>query len=89
LGTVAMVWVGGGILLHATHDFGWHGPSDVVAAIGGAAAAAVPALGGALRWTVEMLASAALGLVVGALLIPVVQAAGRLVRRLRGRPAAA
>jgi predicted DNA repair protein MutK len=29
VGTVAMLWVGGQILLHGLHEFGWHAPEDL------------------------------------------------------------
>ena len=30
IGTIAMLWVGGGILVHGTHDIGFHGLYDLV-----------------------------------------------------------
>jgi predicted DNA repair protein MutK len=65
VGVVAMLWVGGHILLVGTDDLGWHGPYALVHA----AEEAVPAVGGVLTWLVNTLASAVIGLVVGAVVV--------------------
>lgn len=67
IGTAAMLWVGGGILLHGLEHY--HAP--VIPELAHALAAPaheVPHVGGALAWLVAALVSAALGLVVGSLL---------------------
>ena len=73
IGIVAMLWVGGHILLVGVDELGWHTLYDWVhhaeEAVGG----------GALGWIVNTLASAVIGLVVGALVVVVVT----LVKRLR------
>jgi len=83
VGTAAMLWVGGHILLVGTHDLGWDGLYDPVHHLEEAAHDAAGALGGVAGWSVETAASAVLGLVVGGLLVPVVGS----VRRRRGAPA--
>ncbi len=80
VGTVAMLWVGGSILVHGTHDLGWHLVYDV---INGAAAAVGD--GGFANWAVTVGLDGLIGLAVGLLLIPVV---GRVVDRLTGDTAA-
>jgi len=80
IGTVAMLWVGGSILVHGTHDLGWHLVYDV---INGAAAAVGD--GGFANWAVTAGLDGLIGLAVGLLLIPVV---GRVVDRLTGDTAA-
>ncbi|TCZ60905.1 DUF808 domain-containing protein [Roseicella aquatilis] len=72
VGTVAMLWVGGGILLHGLEGFGVAAPSHALHHLAEAAGHAVPAVGGAVEWLVTALGSALAGLVVGAALIPVV-----------------
>jgi len=67
VGVVAMLWVGGHILLVGTDELGWHSPYALVHA----AEEAVPAVGGVLTWLVNTLASAVIGLVVGALVVVV------------------
>ncbi|MGP4057113.1 DUF808 domain-containing protein [Mycobacterium sp. 4D054] len=70
IGTVAMLWVGGHILLIGTDELGWHGPyslvhhaEEYVHHVGG--------VGAALAWLVNTAASAVIGLVVGALVVAV------------------
>ncbi|MGY1746376.1 DUF808 domain-containing protein [Blastococcus sp. SYSU D00695] len=85
IGTAAMLWVGGHILLVGTHDLGWHALYDVVHHLEEAAHDATGALGGVVGWLANTLASAVVGLVVGAVVVAVVLLVQRL--RHRGRPA--
>jgi predicted DNA repair protein MutK len=66
VGTAAMLWVGGGILLHSLEHY--HAPviPDLAHALA-APARQAPGVGGLLAWGVTALVSAALGLVVGGL----------------------
>lgn len=68
IGMVAMLWVGGGILLHGAEVLGWHAPADaahhLAHVLGGGMAAA--------EWVAGALISAALGLLVGLGLVPLV-----------------
>ena len=86
VGTAAMLWVGGHILLVGTDDLGWHGLYDVVHHLEEAAHDATGALGGVVGWLVNTFASALLGLVVGALLVAVMTV---VHRRRAGTGAAA
>jgi len=65
IGTVAMLWVGGGIIVHGTHEVGFHAIYDVVHGAEGAVAAATGALGGVLGWVTYAALSAVVGLVLG------------------------
>jgi len=69
VGTAAMLWVGGGILLHGAHELGWHAPADAVHGLEHAATLAVKSPGGFLGWIVRAAASAVLGMAVGAVLV--------------------
>lgn len=71
VGTAAMLWVGGHILLAGAHELGWHGPYDVVGDLEHEVHD-VAAIGGVLGWLVDTLASAAVGLAVGAALVGIV-----------------
>ncbi len=71
IGTVAMLWVGGHILLQGTDTLGWHPPYALVHHAEELAAHAVPAIGGLLGWLVNTAASAVVGLVVGALVVAI------------------
>jgi uncharacterized protein len=69
IGTAAMLWVGGHILLVGTDELGLHVLYDVVHHWEEAAGEATGALGGVVAWLVNTAASAVLGLAVGALLV--------------------
>ena len=65
IGTAAMIWVGGGILLHGAEELGLAAPAHLVHDASEAAAHLVPAIGGALAWIVTALASGIIGLLIG------------------------
>ncbi|WP_018602557.1 DUF808 domain-containing protein [Mycobacterium sp. 155] len=75
IGTIAMLWVGGHILLAGTNTLGWHGPYGLVHhaeefvrhALSNAAG-----LGGLAAWLVNTTVSAVIGLVVGAIVVAIV-----------------
>jgi uncharacterized protein len=71
VGTAAMLWVGGHILLVGTDELGLHVIYDAVHHLEEAAHEATGALGGVVGWLVNTLASALLGLVVGAVVVTV------------------
>ena len=71
IGTVAMLWVGGHILLVGTDTLGWHAPYGLVHH-GEEYVHDVEAVGGVLAWLVNTAASAVIGLVVGAVVVAVV-----------------
>ncbi|MBR1284831.1 DUF808 domain-containing protein [Bradyrhizobium sp. AUGA SZCCT0177] len=72
VGTAAMIWVGGGIILHGIEAYGPPSIGHAVHAATDAAAHALPAVGGLLKWIVEAAISGVIGLVVGAASIPVI-----------------
>ena len=71
VGTVAMLWVGGHIILVGTDELGLHAIYDVVHHLEEAAHDATGALGGVVGWIVNTIGSALLGLVVGAVIVVV------------------
>ncbi|MFC7475249.1 DUF808 domain-containing protein [Dankookia sp. GCM10030260] len=90
VGTAAMLWVGGGILLHGLEEYGITAPGHLLHEAAAVAGQVVPAVGGAVAWLVGALASAVVGLVVGGALIPVVEyLVAPLARRLRPAKGAA
>ena len=69
VGTAAMLWVGGHILLTSLDELGWHAPYELVHHWEEAVHEAVAGVGAALGWLVNTLASAVVGLVVGAVAV--------------------
>jgi predicted DNA repair protein MutK len=64
IGTIAMLWVGGHIMLQGAYDLGWHLPYDLVHAAE-TPFSGIPVVGGFLVWLVNTLCSAILGLAWG------------------------
>ena len=83
VGTLAMLWVGGQIIVHGLHVLGLHDPSDVIHGIADAVAEATGLLGGLLGWLTNAALSAVVGVVLGAVVALIVHA----VQKLRGKPA--
>ncbi|GIF48253.1 hypothetical protein DFJ67_3461 [Asanoa ferruginea] len=71
VGTAAMLWVGGHILLVGADELGLHHPYEVVHHLEEAAHDATGALGGLAGWLVNTAASAVVGLILGALIVAV------------------
>jgi uncharacterized protein len=69
IGTAAMLWVGGHILLVGTDELGLHFLYKTVHHMEEAAHDATGALGGLVGWLLNTTASAILGLIIGALLV--------------------
>jgi predicted DNA repair protein MutK len=71
IGTIAMLWVGGHIMLQGAYDLGWHAPYDLVHVLEHPFAG-IAVVGGALAWLVNTLCSAILGLAWGLIVMAVV-----------------
>ncbi len=87
VGTAAMVWVGGGILLHGFEQYGVTAPAHGVHALAELAAASMPApaVGDVVNWLVGAFGAGVAGLLAGALTIPAVShLIAPLWLRLRG-----
>jgi len=80
IGTAAMIWVGGGILVHGAAELGLVAPEHLIQHASGAAAHAVPSVSTTLGWVVTALGSGLVGLVVGG----VIAAALHAVHKVRG-----
>jgi len=81
VGTLAMLWVGGGIILHGLHELGIHGPSDVAHSLQHAVEGVTGGLSGVLGWLTYAVASAAAGMALGSVIAGVVH----WVQSLRGK----
>ena len=82
VGTVAMLWVGGGILLHGMEQLGLTGPAHLAHEWQHAAAEATGPLGSIFGWLTYAACSAVVGLVAGAVIAVVVH----LIGKARGKP---
>ena len=71
VGIVAMLWVGGHILLVGVDDLGWHPLYDLVHDLEHAAEESWHAAGATLGWLTNTLCSAIIGLAVGAVAVAV------------------
>ena len=79
VGTAAMVWVGGGIILHGLETYGFDAPIHLIDDASAAAAQAVPWIAGIVGWLVGALGAGVAGVLcglaalaaVGGLLVPV------------------
>ena len=74
VGTAAMLWVGGHIILVGVDELGWHWPYDLVHHLEVAVHDATGAVGGVLGWIVNTVASAVVGLLIGAVAVAVLHA---------------
>ena len=72
VGTAAMIWVGGSIIVHGLAEFGLPQVEETIHEAALAAAHALPAVAGAVEWIVTAAGSGIVGLIVGATLIPVI-----------------
>lgn len=79
VGTAAMLWVGGHILLVGVDELGWHAPYGAVHHL----VEQLSGAGAVVRWLVETLCSAVTGLLVGSVVVGAVTAVRRTTRRPR------
>jgi predicted DNA repair protein MutK len=76
IGMLAMLWVGGGILLHGLAEYGFTALEHAIDAASIIARGALPLVGGVLAWLIAAAVAALIGLVAGALTGIVVSAVG-------------
>lgn len=81
VGTIAMLWVGGGILIHSLAHYGMGGPEHLIHDASEWVGATVPFAGAVLAWLTGTLAAAVVGLVAGAATAVVVG----LVKAVQGK----
>lgn len=89
IGMLAMLWVGGGIIIHGLAVLGWPAPEHFVHHLSEVAAHAVPFASAVAGWLAGAAASGLFGLVIGALTAPLVDYAllplARSLRQAFGR----
>jgi predicted DNA repair protein MutK len=67
IGTAAMLWVGGSIIVHSLHEMGWHFPEEAIKAL----AKAFGQGNGVVEWGIVAGIDFVIGLAIGLALIPV------------------
>ncbi|MGR3198314.1 MAG: DUF808 domain-containing protein [Paracoccus sp. (in: a-proteobacteria)] len=72
VGTAAMIWVGGQIIVHGLHELGWHAPYETIHHLAEAAVAAVPFAPGLVAWVATAFFDGLVGLALGLILLPIV-----------------
>ncbi|TMV14506.1 DUF808 domain-containing protein [Arenibacterium halophilum] len=70
VGTAAMLWVGGSIIIHGLGELGWHGPYDWIHHIAVQVADAAKQAHGFVEWAVTAAFDGVFGLLLGFALIP-------------------
>ena len=73
VGTAAMIWVGGGILIHGLEVFGIHEPGHSLHHFAEKVGHAAPVAPGLVEWAVNALGAGIFGIIVGAMCIPFVE----------------
>ncbi|MFN3674692.1 MAG: DUF808 domain-containing protein [Sphingomonas pseudosanguinis] len=71
VGTAAMVWVGGGIIVHGMEEFGLTTLPHLIHDTAHHAAEALPFAAGAVNWIVGAIGAAIVGLIIGAVIVGV------------------
>ena len=71
IGTIAMLWVGGHIMVQGVHDLGWHPPYDLIHSLE-EPFVSIAVVGGLLAWLVNTLLSAIVGLAWGLAVMAIV-----------------
>lgn len=74
VGTVAMLWVGGAIIVHGLEELGAHQPGYVIKDLASSAQNLVAPEGGIVAWAVQALLDGIIGLLLGLILIPISKA---------------
>jgi predicted DNA repair protein MutK len=65
IGMLAMLWVGGGIILHGLEEFGWGAPAHAIHGVASTIGSAAGPLAGAVTWLVDATGAALVGLAIG------------------------
>ena len=71
VGTAAMIWVGGGIMVHGLEQYGLPSIDRAIETAAEAAAHTMPSIAGVVEWIVTAAGSGVVGLLIGGMLIPV------------------
>lgn len=83
IGTAAMLWVGGSILVHGMAELGFHGPEHFIDEIALGVSAMSAYLASVLHWTATSVVQAVLAILIGGLTIILVHMSAPLIKRFR------
>lgn len=71
IGIAAMIWVGGGIIVHGLETFGLTSPAHLIHDVAAAAGHAVAGMGSVVEWVTGAIGAGLFGLLVGAVIVAV------------------
>lgn len=71
VGTLAMLWVGGGIIVHGLAKFGLAGLEHAITGVAVTLGSGIPIIGGLATWLLEAGASGLVGAALGAIIAPI------------------
>ncbi|EPR09058.1 ABC transporter [Sphingobium indicum IP26] len=71
VGTAAMLWVGGGLIVHGLHEFHWDLIPGAIHHVAAGAAHGLPAIAPAVEWVVNAVGAGLVGLIVGGIVVAV------------------
>ncbi|PBN42620.1 DUF808 domain-containing protein [Sphingobium sp. D43FB] len=71
VGTAAMLWVGGGLIVHGLHEYHLDLIPDMIHHLAQGAAQALPAIGPVADWVVNAIGAGIVGLIIGAIIVAV------------------
>ncbi|KAB2942641.1 MAG: DUF808 domain-containing protein [Hyphomicrobium sp.] len=83
IGMLAMLWVGGGILVHGLAEFGFTAPEHIIHGLREALHEALPVAGDLVGWIVSATGNALVGLLAGAVAAAVVAIGGVPFRKAK------
>lgn len=76
IGTAAMLWVGGGIIVHGLEHFGLHSVPHLIESVA-AQVAPIAGIGAAAGWLAFAAGAAVVGFVIGGAIVAIVHAVGK------------
>jgi len=71
VGTAAMLWVGGGLIVHGLHEYHLDLIPDMIHHLAQGAAQTLPAIGPVADWVVNAIGAGIVGLIIGAIIVAV------------------
>lgn len=88
IGTAAMIWVGGSIIIHGLHALGMHHPYEEIHHLAEAASHGLSSAQGFVNWAVTAFFDGIFGLIFGLFLIPIVtKVINPAIRAITGKEA--